>query len=151
MRRQHDSTGDAQLRGDGIEVVDPRGKGTGHRRSLGVAHAKLINRYYSPAWVCAGQKPAPQIRPGRVAMHAEQRSLLWWDVVVEHVPGAQHSFGVDGLDQPRPGRVDSGHTVELCHNAGHGDRFFDHQTISAYEVLRPEPMPSNRIRSSVRS
>ena len=151
MRRQHHATGKTQLRGDGVEVIDPRRKGTAAGRALGVAHPKLINRDDSPAWVGTGQKSAPQIRPGRVAVHTQQRSRLCCDAVVEHVPGAQHPFGVDGLDQPGPGGVDAGHSAELWGNGGLGEQAVDHQTISAYEVFSPDPMPSNRIRSAARS
>ena len=122
VRRQHHATGDSQLRGDGVEVIDPGSKGTGEARSLGVAHPKLVNRDDSPARVRAGQKPAPQIGPRRIAVHAEQGSHFWRDAVVEHVPGARHPFGVDGLDQSGPGRVDSRHSADLCDQAGLASR-----------------------------
>ena len=40
-----------------------------------------------------------------------------------------------------------GHSADLC-DAGRGEQTVAHQTISAYEVFRPEPMPSNKILSS---
>src|SRR4029450_1715285 len=100
MCHQHYSTGDSQLRADGGEVIDPSRKRTRPPRSLGVTHPKLVDRDNAPARIRRCQEPSPQIGPSRVAVQAEQRSHLWHYAVVEHVPGAQHAFRIDGVDQP---------------------------------------------------
>ena len=148
---QHNRTGDSQFRGDGIEVIDPRRKEPRRPQPLGIAHSELVNRDNPPACVRASQKATPQIGPSRIAVHAKKRSYLWLDPVVEHVPGAQHAFGVDRLDQFRPSRIEVGHPTDVCRDAGRGDQLVDHQTISAYEVFSPDPMPINRMRSAARS
>ena len=151
MRRQYYATGDAQFHSQGVKIIYTCREGTWAARAVGVAHTKLVDRHDSPLWVGASQEATPQIRPGRVAVHAEESSLPWCDAVVEHMPGPRNPFGVDGLDQPGPGRVHSWHSLKPGSMIGRHDRIVDHQTISAYEVFSPDPMPSNRIRSAARS
>ena len=85
----------------------------GRADALGVAHAELIRRDHPPARRRGGQQPAPQVAPGRVAVHAQQgadrlaarrlgrvqESSTW------KVRGTPSASAI--VDQPGPRRVEA--------------------------------------------
>ena len=81
-------------------------------------------------------------------MYAKQRPLGGRHPVVQDMPGAPHSVLVDHGDRTRPSWIQARHRAEFDAWDWSDVQRVGHQTTSAYEVLRPEPMPMRRMRSS---
>src|SRR6478672_2536210 len=151
VRRDDDPASDAYGSSDGLDVIDPFGQSSRAIEPLGVAHSELVDRDHAPTGLGAGQESTPQIRPRGVAVYAEQCPLRRRHPVVENVPGTRNSVLIDYCNLAGPGRVQARHRTELDARRGSDEQRLGHQTISAKEVLRPEPIPIRRTRSWARS
>ncbi len=124
------------------EVVDPLGERA--RRCCGRSEQPM------PSWstattrqpgLGAGEESAPQIGPGGIAVYAEQRPLAGRRRRCPADARCAARRRVADPDRTRPGRIESRHRAEQRRRCGGDVQRLDHQTSSAYEVFRPEPMP----------
>ncbi len=138
---QDDRAGQPEGGCQGAEVVDPLGERARRVGALRPAHAELVDRDHPPARGCLGEEAPPEVGPGGIPVHAQHDSTRAVGAVVQQVPAVRHAVAVGDPDGARPGRIESRQNGA---NAAARRRFAgrDHQASSAYEVFRPEPMPS---------
>ena len=106
--------------GQPTEVVDPLGQRPRPVQAFRPAHAELVGRDHPPAGRGGGQEPAPQVGPGRVAVHAEQRAGRRARTPLSSTCQVAGPVGVDTSTSARPGRVQAGQrrTAERAQRGG---------------------------------
>ena len=92
---------DAQRGGQIPEVVDALGQPPGLRQPVRPAHAQLVDCDHPPTRWGVRDEPAPQERPGGVAVHAQHRSGDRIGPVVEHMPAVVDAGPVGNLEPAR--------------------------------------------------
>jgi len=98
MSNRDDRTVDIEGGGEISEIDDAIGKGSGNPRTLRISHIQLINGDDSYVTRCLLNELPPQIRPCRIAMHAQQRDLGLARAIaprVKEMPLSLDTLGVD--------------------------------------------------------
>jgi hypothetical protein len=152
MRCRDHRPGDVECVDEVGKVVDPLCEAP-PLGSLGQAHAQLVDGDDAVAIGKLGEEAAPRERPGRVAVHAQDRACgrLRRMTGVEHVPAVALTTRCH-IDKPRPRGIDP----ECPPLVGRwrrrlrvrpGSTHRRHQSSSVKLMFRPEPTPMHSTRS----
>ena len=142
VTHQDHGSGDPEGLHHVAEITDPRGVGT-QCRPFGIAHAELIDRDHAIPIARRREHTAPQVRPGRVAVHADDRRSRCLGRALEHVPAPTGAVVPHHVDEAGPRRVDSPAAPLRMGRRRRGR----HHTISVKLVFSPDPMPMHNTRS----
>ncbi len=93
---------DAHRVGELAQIVDSSRQPTNPSAALGEAHVELVDGDHAHTVGRRAHEIPEQVRPRRIAVHAQHCEVCFVNLVVEHMPRATDGVRNGHVDQPRP-------------------------------------------------